>query len=285
MGNFSKFFTILFFLLIAFVAILGYDKEKGIFRKETLKDVVAKSLEGAKGDYSIVIQNLKTGEYYALNKDKVYEPASLYKLWVMATVYQEIKNGRLKETDILSASIPQLNKEFEITDPELTTGGIEKTVSEALRQMIVISHNYAALLLAKEVGNSKISKFLEDYGFNNSSLSLISETEVPKTTPGDIALFYEKLYKGEIVGPGYSKKMIEILLKQELNDRIPKYLPKDARVAHKTGEINFYKHDAGIVFSPKTDYLIVLMSESEFPAGAAERMANLSKTVYDYFQY
>lgn len=287
MIGFTKLFTILFFLILIFAAVFGFDKEKGVFRRENLKDTVTKSLDGAKGDYSIVIKNLKTGELYSRNKDKIYEPASLYKLWVMATVFDEIKKGNLKEDEVLSATIPQLNREFNI-DPdvaELTTGGIEQTVKEALNQMITISHNYSALLLTLEVGNSKVAKFLRDYGFNNSKLSLGSETEAPVTSASDIALFFEMLYKGEIIDAKSSKKMIDILLRQQLNDRIPKYLPKEAKVAHKTGEIDFYKHDAGIVFSPKADYIMVVLSESNSPSGAAERMADLSKVVYEYFQY
>ncbi|MBI2622076.1 serine hydrolase [Candidatus Microgenomates bacterium] len=77
--------------------------------------------------------------------------------------------------------------------------------------------------------------------------------------------------------------MISLLLQQELNDRIPKYLPKEAKVAHKTGEIDFAKHDAGIVFANSGDYLIVVLSESDNPSAASERIANLSKAVYEYF--
>ena len=77
--------------------------------------------------------------------------------------------------------------------------------------------------------------------------------------------------------------MIEILKRQTFNDRIPKYLPKEIDVAHKTGELFGSKHDAGIVFGKNGDYIIVVLSKTESEAEAAEKIANFSKEVYEYF--
>lgn len=244
-----------------------------------LAEVVKKALEGSKGDYAIVIKNFKTGEEYRQNENKSYEPASLYKLWVMATVYKQLKEGLINHEDVLSSSIPVLNRKFGISDQnaELTSGYIDMSVDEAVNQMITISHNYAALLLADKIKNSNVTNFLAEYRLNNSSLG-----EPPKTTASDIALFFDKLYKGQLIDETSSKQMIEVLKKQQLNDGLPKNL-NGVQIAHKTGEIEWYKHDAGIVFSNKGDYLIVMLSESESPIGAQGRIADVSKAVYDYF--
>ena len=77
--------------------------------------------------------------------------------------------------------------------------------------------------------------------------------------------------------------MIELLKKQQLNDRIPKYLPSGTFVAHKTGELGYYKHDAGIVFSEQDNYILVVLSKTDSPSSGAEEIAKLSKAVYDYF--
>ena len=98
-----------------------------------------------------------------------------------------------------------------------------------------------------------------------------------------MALFFEKLYKGELANNQYTRETLDLLKNQQRNEGLPKYLPDGTIVAHKTGEIDLYKHDAGIVFSDKGDYLIVVMSESDFPAGAQERIALVSKGVFDYF--
>lgn len=265
-------------LVSPLIPILG---EQDIRSSSALGKEIERALDGVKGTYSIVVINLSTGETYSLNPDRTYYSASLYKLWLMAVVYQELKDGKLKEDDILQAAIPDLNETFHIAseDAELTEGTIERTVKEALEQSITISHNYSALLLTKKVGVSKIAAFLKQEGFTNSKVG-----NPPLTTPSDIATFYLKLYRKELIDEKSSTAMIELLKRQVLNDRIPKYLPDDIQVAHKTGELYQYKHDAGIVFTPKGDYIFVALSETNNPAKAAERIAELSKIVYTYFE-
>src|SRR5690606_32834590 len=162
---------------------------------------------------------------------------------------------------------------------ELTEGGFDMTVADALREMITVSHNYAAYMLTIKIKTSNVKSFLETHGFKHSSVG-----PEPKSTASDIALFFEKLYRGELGTPEHTQKMLDLLAEQKLNDRIPKYLPKDVTVMHKTGELNRVKHDAGIVSTPTGDYLIVLMSDSSNQHQAAERLANISKNVYEYME-
>jgi beta-lactamase class A len=252
---------------------------------DRLETIVSQSLVGTKGKYTIFIKNLKTGESYAAHEHEALPSGSLYKLWVMAAAFEAIKEGRIKEDEILSNSIPALNAKFGIDSAgpgELTTGGITLSAKNAITQMITISHNYAALLLADKVGTGKVEKMISTLGLKESSYG--NTKGPPTTTAYDTANYFELLYKGEIVDADYSKQMIEVLKKQQLNDRIPKYLPKGTLVAHKTGEIDYYKHDAGIVFTNAGDYILVVLSKSEFPGGAAERVALLSKAVFDHFE-
>lgn len=251
------------------------------FFKSGLEDIVKKELEGTTGEYSIFIKNLKTNETYELDSHKTYEPASLYKLWVMGAVFEKIGSGEVKKTEVLSDEIKTLNEKFDIDEEtaELKEGGFSMSVSQALNHMITISHNYAALLLMDRIRRSSVVNFIDTYGFDESSLG-----GDLKTTASDIGDYYEKLYKGEIVDPGSSGEMMDLLEKQTFNDRIPKYLPDNTKIAHKTGELGQVKHDAGIVYTPDGDYIIVLLSRSNSPKGAAEREALVSKAVYDYFQ-
>lgn len=249
----------------------------------SLKTVITKARSGASGTYSVVVKNLKTGEFYSLNDKKVYEAGSLYKLWIMAETFVQIQNGIIKEDEILSQDIATLNTEFDIASEgaELTEGMITLSVYDALNQMITISHNYAALLLTEKIKLSSVKTFLEKNGFSASTIAV--EGQPPATTAFDIALFFEKLFKGQLANKKYTDVMIDYLKHQERNDKLPKYLPKNTVVTHKTGEIDFLSHDAGIVYAPKGDYIIVVLSDSDYPQGAEERIAQISKAVYDYF--
>lgn len=236
-------------------------------------------IKGEQGEYSVVVKNLKTGEFYSYNENNVYTSASLYKLWTMATTFQQIEDGKLTMNQTLTASIPTLNAAFNLgDDAEATQGAITRTVRSAVDQMITISHNYSAILLTYTLKNATVQKFLKDNQFTGSKTG-----SPPTTTPSDISKYYEKLYKGELVSKEASSEMLEILKRQQLNDRIPKYLPENTVVAHKTGELFGNKHDAGIVFSDGGDYILVLMSETKSEAKAAQVEANISKTVFEHF--
>ncbi len=245
-----------------------------------LQGIIATSLEGAKGKYSVAIKNLKTGETYFKDENESFESASLYKLWVMGTAFKQIKDNTIKEDDVLSADVVSLNRQFGIASEsaEQTEGGITLSVKSALHQMITISHNYAALLLTSKVKLASIKTFLQESGLSASKTG-----SPPKTTAADTLAFFEKLYKGELANEENTSKMLDLLKKQQLNKKLPKYLPSGTVMAHKTGELGQVSHDGGIVYTDKGDYIIVVLSESTAPKGAEERIATLSKDVYAYF--
>ncbi len=181
----------------------------------------------------------------------------------MVLTFQALKDKKLSEDDDLSADVKDLNNYFDIDpeDTELTEGTIDFSVKSALEQMITISHNYAALILTKTLNANNLAGDI---------------------TPLEIGQFFEKLYKGEIIDPENSAKMLDLLSRQQINDRIPKNLPTGTKVAHKTADIDLFEHDAGIVYTPKGDFIVVVLSETENPTSASEKIADMSKAVYDY---
>lgn len=246
-----------------------------------MKLAIDQALEGTTGTYTIYFKKLKTGETYAQNENLRFQSASLYKLWLMATAFQLMHDDKLDENELLRKDAADLNRIFDIASEsaELKEGEVSMTVKDAIEKSIVISHNYAALLLSSRVKVSTMRLFLKNEGFSSSNVG-----QPPQTTASDIASFYEKLYNGTLVNKEYSDRMLAILKGQQLNDRIPKYLPEEVLIAHKTGELQGFKHDAGIVFSPDADYILVILSESNNPQAASERIAKVSKAVYSYVQ-
>lgn len=248
--------------------------------KKTLKVVVDELLKDAEGKYGIVIKNLKTNEEYSLNEDEIFQTASLYKLWVMATVFEKLKSGELTEDESVIANIPRLNSIFGI-DPdeaELTEGVIQFSVKSATEQMITITHNYAAMALIVKVGKSEIDDYLSDHGYSKTKFG-----DIYTTTASEVTLFYENLYKEVIKNDEHAKQMMDILKRQTINDRIPKGLPEGTIVAHKTGDLGYFEHDAGIVFSEGGDFIVVFLTETDHPDKADEKMIEISQAVYDYF--
>lgn len=247
-----------------------------------LEKVVKTTLSGKSGTYAVVIKNLKTGEQYSLNAHTSFKSASLYKLWVMAETYDQIQQGKVKEDEVVADSVAALNKKFSLSpdEAELSGGSIELTVDRALNQMITISHNYSALLLSERINLGTVEDFLKDHGYTEST---VNTDGPPTTTAYDIAQFFDDLYSGKLANKKYTGEMIDMLKAQQLNNKLPKDLPKNVVIAHKTGELDSVSHDAGIVYNAGGDYIIVVMSDTENPPAAEDTIGVLSKAVYDYF--
>lgn len=253
-------------------------------QSETLSRAVHGALEGTEGSYAIVVKNLQSGEYYAQQEDVTYDAASLYKLWVMAVIYEYMKAGRLQPEQELSADVADLNETFKIASEsaEQTEGTVTYTVDEALEQMITISDNYAALLLTDAISRNSVADFLKRYEFTGSRVG--NGEKPPVTTAADVSRLFEKLYDGQLVDAASSQQMLERLKRQRLNSKIPSELPDEVFVAHKTGELDGDSHDAGIVYAPGGEYVLVVLSRSDDRDAANARISAISKAVYDHFE-
>ena len=249
----------------------------------SLETAVQNVLAGAQGNYAIAIFNLETAESYYFAQHQSFQSASLYKLWIMATVYDQIQTGILQENDVLSQNLGVLDRKFLLASDsaQQRQGTITLAVSDALNNMITLSDNDSALLLTERIRLSKVALFLERYDFSESMVGL--NGEIPTTTASDIAIFFKKLYEGQLTNPENTEKMLDLLKQQKLNEKLPKYLPSNIVIAHKTGELEDYSHDAGIVYSNDGDYVIVVLSKSDMPAAANEIIAAISASVYNYF--
>jgi beta-lactamase class A len=247
-----------------------------------LAAVVENALLNTKGNYGIVILNLNTNEFYLRNEHRQFTAASLYKLWVMAAALEQIDNNSLSQDQILTADIDSLYEKFNVASPSAKSS-ISISVQKAIEKMITISDNTTALLLSSKIKLSNIKNFLDKNAFVCSKLGTVEKE--PITCAYDIAMFYKKIYHGELVNSQTSAYMIELLKKQRLNGKLPKYLPDGITIAHKTGELGSFTHDAGIVYTDSGEYLIVVLSESDPQSRlmAEDRIARVSKAVYKYF--
>jgi beta-lactamase class A len=64
--------------------------------------------------------------------------------------------------------------------------------------------------------------------------------------------------------PALSRQMVDVLHGQHFKSGIPAGLPREARVAHKTGEISTIAHDAGLVYLPdRKPYALAVLTEWE----------------------
>jgi beta-lactamase class A len=87
---------------------------------------------------------------------------------------------------------------------------------------------------------------------------------------------------GQLVDPRVSEDALRLLeLKQSqtwLGDGLPWWI----KLAHKWGDLPEARHDAGIVFTPRGNYIAVVLTEGGRPDEVQAAIKAISQTVYAY---
>lgn len=268
---------------VGFSSVFRFDYfEKSSSKK--LEQIIENRIKGQPGEYAVVAMNFDQKEPVKIfiNQNKTFPAASLYKLFLLAEAFEAIEKGEIKEDTILTSSKKRLEKilGFEDFGYEDAPEQINYTLEQALKRVAEISDNYAAIMVAEKLGWDTIDSQAKNLGTISTSIK-----DPITTTPSDIALFLEKLYKKEIVSLEASDKIIALLSGSRINNRIPQLLPQELKIAHKTAELPKIRHDVGIIYLPENPYILVLMSKDlKYEDDGVQLLANISKDVYEYFK-
>ena len=203
-------------------------------------------IAGLDGVYGIAARRLDGGEPVLINADRRYASASLYKLLVMYRVFQKMESGTLSPGDVLTIQPGDMQDAG--SDEGLSVGD-RVTVERALEAMITVSSNAASFALVRAVGGwSYTMGAAQELGMPNTYLD-----DYAWSSPSDMFKFLELLARRQLVSPSASDRMVELMKRQQIDNRIPALLPDGVEVAHKTGELENVRNDAGIVFARQRD--------------------------------
>jgi beta-lactamase class A len=242
-----------------------------------LERIVRDTLGSDTGRFGIVIKNLADGRGVALVPDRVFYAASLFKTWVMLEAFHQ------REAGVLG-----FDERYTVTDHYaqygLTRGQLQAcqdaSVREMLQSMMRISDNVAANMLLDRVNAENVRRALRGMGLQVSTFAGGGSLPV---NANDMALLLEAIARRQALSQAASDEMLALLSSETYNDRLPALLPSGTQVAHKTGNWESATHDAGIVFSPRATYVIVVLSDFGFGDDGAGPIARLSRAVYDYY--
>ena len=267
-----------------------------------LKEQINAEFAKQKGTFALAFKNLQTGEEILINERVNFHAASTMKTPVLIEAYKQAAAGKFTITDpilvknefnsIVDGSLYSLNAEDDSDSVLYTKIGTKLPVYDLLYLMIIKSSNLATNIIIDLVGAQNVNKTMREMGAKD--IQVLRGVEDSKafqkglnntTTAYDQMLIFNEMAMGRIVDKKASDAMINILIDQAFNDKIPAQLPKDVKVAHKTGWIKGINHDAGIVYLPDgRKYVLILLSKElvDDKAGVSA-MANVSKMIYDYF--
>ncbi len=224
-----------------------------------LQKLVQKLADKANSEVYISVRDLKTGAKAEIDGGTSITSASLYKLFVANQIYRKVDAGKLS----LSKKLPR-----------------GKTVAQCLEPMIVVSDNACGAQLGDLLDWGSQDTDLHNQGYNGTSLA-----DLPHTSSNDVALLFARLYANKLLGATSNKAFLDLLKAQEINNRLPQGLPDNTMIAHKTGDLYGYMHDAGIVYGAKTDYIVSIMSGPwNYPAQAPADFKVMSSQLWDFFE-
>lgn len=270
---------------------------------DVLKQKIRNEFAKQRGTFALAYKDLQTGEEILINEKISFHAASTMKTPVLIETYKQAAAGKFKIKEpvlvknefksIVDGSPYSLNSEDD-SDTELYTKiGTKLPIYDLLYRMIIKSSNLATNIIIELVGAENVNQTMRDLGARD--IQVLRGVEDSKayrkglnntTTAYDQMLIFHNIALGKTVDKKSSDAMVGILLDQAFNDKIPAQLPKDVKVAHKTGWITGINHDAGIVYLPGgRKYVLVLLSkELEDDKAAITAMANVSKMIYEYFK-
>ena len=237
---------------------------------------ITPQLEALGGDTGVYVKNLITGETFARGADVPVVAASVIKIPVMIEAFRAQQAGELR-LDEIHALADEERKPSCGTLKAMHTG-IEMTLLDLVRLMIIVSDNTATNILINRLGIDRINATLRVLGCEKTTLCrLLFDSEAARRglentiTAGEMGMLLEKLFRGEIVSPGASAEMMDILLDQRLNGKLPFFLhARHVPVAHKTGEDTGVTHDVGVIFTREP--LVVCFAGEHVDVPAYERL-------------
>ena len=213
--------------------------------------------------YTIFVKDLKSGTTASVNADRTMQSASLYKLFVAQRIYQLSDAGT-------------------ISFGQNAGSDSNNTVDNCLQLMITISDNACGRDLGNTLGWSKQDSLLKNSGYSSTTLGGGDNPQI--TNAKDVGLLLEHLYGGTLMSPNSTNRFIELLKGQSVNDRFTTGLPSGTIIAHKTGDLNGYTHDAGIIYGTKTDFEVVVMSGPwTSPENSKAAFGTLAGQLYLFF--
>lgn len=270
------------------VRLIMLKKRKAAW--ERLRINLQNQIKRFRGEAGIVIKDLDTGWEISFNRDKIIPSASLVKIPIMLSYFYAAGEGRVN-----------LKDGIELVRSEKTGGsGLLKnsaagsffSIEGLIELMITHSDNTAANMLIDLMGFDTLRSYFDKFGLKNTNLSrkMMDFDDRKKgienyTTAGEMAYLLEGLYRKQFLNNGESVKCLKLLAQQKINDRIPKKLPEDALVAHKTGLEYGVCHDAGIVFTEKGNFLICVLTRhnNKFAHPAKRFISKIALTAYNYY--
>ncbi|MBQ1242297.1 MAG: serine hydrolase [Oscillospiraceae bacterium] len=296
------------------------------------REKIAAALENAQksttAGFGAAFMDLESGYTASVNGDKPFPLASVFKVYVLAEFFRLVEAGELSLDERIELTADMIVAGSGIL--KNMRPGMSLTMYDYAYLMMAYSDNTATDLVTRAVGLERVRKnILEAFDLAKTQVDytcreLLAITydkfepdgEVDKhtgkltyrngdyfrctadkndqSTPNDLMRFFKLMYDGVLPNAAAAKQALEMMKKCGTNSRIPARLPLSVEVAHKTGSLGRLANDAGIVYTAKGNYILVLSYNGNVAdydeycdnfrnSFGADILSKLSREVYDAY--
>jgi beta-lactamase class A len=293
--NLLKKFTIVILILTVF----GCKEARQI---DKLQSDIEVQIQAIEGDIAVAFIDLSNEQNSILiNVDEEFHAASTMKVPVMIELYKQQNQGLISLSDsiilvnefksIVDGSPYKMDIGDDSDDVIYSKIGTKQTLYDLMVPMITVSSNLATNVLIGIVDAKKTTQTMRDLGAKKinvlrgvEDIKAYEQGLSNSTTARDLMVIMKAIANSTAGTKADCEAMLSILKDQQWNDMIPKYLPDNVEVAHKTGSITGVHHDAAIVYPPNgKDYVLVLLSKNlkDFDEGT-DKLAKISERIFSY---
>ena len=241
----------------------GSGKQQALWQKLERSIVEADgNLDGVLG---VAIEDLATGQKYLLHENEVFSQASSIKIAILAELYQQAQQGKLKLTDLYTVRTSDLVDDSAIMNG-LTPGITQVTLRDLATMVVAVSDNSATNVLIDRVGMENVNTLLDSLGLTHTrlrrkmmDLKAAAEGRENISTPAEMMTLLENLYRGKLFGRPLTDDFFKVLSTKK-DSWIPRDLPEDLKIANKPGALEGVRNDSGVVFLEKRPYILCVMT-------------------------
>jgi beta-lactamase class A len=239
------------------------SKEKVLWQKlESSIGEIDQHLDGVMG---VAIEDLTTGDHFFLHEDEVFAQASSIKITVLADLYLQAQQGKLKLADLYTVQSSDLVPDSDIMNG-LTPGITRVTLRDLATMMVAVSDNSATNVLIDRVGMPNVNAMLDSLGLTHTRLRRkMMDLEAAKkgreniSTPLEMMTLLDAIYRGKVLDKDSAADFFKVLSTNK-DSWIPRDLPADVKIANKPGSLEAVRNDSGIVFVDGRPYVICVMT-------------------------
>lgn len=279
-----KFITIVLYTII--VLIVGrnltflprvYFETNKNKEASDLRGEIAARIKYKKGGYSILYASFTNNRFFGINEHQIYTGASVNKVPIIAVLYRLAHSGAMKLDENVTMRKEDV-KDYGTGVLRYQEPGSVYSLKTLAKLSLQQSDNTAVYLIATHIGMDKIQKTINAWGLTQTDMAN------NKTSLADMKRLFEKIYKREVTSDALTRELLGFMTNTDIEDRLPRFLPKDARVYHKTGDTLGSIHDVGIVERNGNTFFIGVMTSdiAGREEDVAETIGEIAKKVYEY---